>query len=78
LACPGARISPKNGHLAYADPPKNGYLAEGAGLSTRYSVASKREATYEKRGNHYQDARRRELGMDTRNQVCKGTEKGDN
>jgi hypothetical protein len=34
-----------------------------------------REATY---GNHYQQARRREIRMDTRKQMCKGTEKGDN
>jgi hypothetical protein len=40
-------------------------------------VASKREATYGSYGNHYQVARRRELGMDTRNEMCKGTKKGD-
>jgi hypothetical protein len=40
-------------------------------------VASKREATYGNYGNHYQVARRRELGMDTRNEMCKGTKKGD-
>jgi hypothetical protein len=40
-------------------------------------VPLKGEATYEKHGNHYQDARRRELGMDSRNEMCKGTEKGD-
>jgi hypothetical protein len=40
-------------------------------------VPSKRKATYEKHGNLYQVARRREIGMDSRKQMCKGTEKGD-
>jgi hypothetical protein len=34
-------------------------------------VSSKGEATYEKRGNLYQVARRRELGMDSRNEMCR-------
>jgi hypothetical protein len=36
-------------------------------------VPSKRKATYEKHGNHYQDARRRELRMGTRNETCRAT-----
>jgi hypothetical protein len=40
-------------------------------------VPLKRKATYEKRGNHYQVARRREIGMGARNQGCKTNEKGD-
>jgi hypothetical protein len=40
-------------------------------------VPSKREATYGNYGNHYQVARRREIGMESRKQMCKGTEKGD-
>jgi hypothetical protein len=34
-------------------------------------VPSKRKATYEKHGNLYQDARRSEVGMDTRNEMCR-------
>jgi hypothetical protein len=40
-------------------------------------VPPKRKATYEKRGNLYQDARRREVGMNSRNEMCKANEKGD-
>jgi hypothetical protein len=32
---------------------------------------------YRRTRYHNQVARRREIGMETRNQVCKGTEKGD-
>jgi hypothetical protein len=34
-------------------------------------VPSKRKATYEKHGNLYQVARRTEVGMDTRNEMCR-------
>jgi hypothetical protein len=40
-------------------------------------VPSKRKATYEKHGNLYQAARRRELRMDSRNEMCRVNEKGD-
>jgi hypothetical protein len=34
-----------------------------------------RKATHENDGNHHQDARRREIGMDTRNEMCTYNEK---
>jgi hypothetical protein len=37
-----------------------------------------REATYGNRENHDRDARRREIGMQTRNEMCRVNEKGDN
>jgi hypothetical protein len=40
-------------------------------------VPSKRKATYGNYGNHYQVARRREIGMDSRNEMCRVNEKGD-
>jgi hypothetical protein len=40
-------------------------------------VASKRKATYGSYGNHYQAARRREIRMDSRNEMCRENEKGD-
>jgi hypothetical protein len=46
-------------------------MAVGTALPTSEPTASKGEATYRKHGNHYQVARRTEVGMDTRNEMCK-------
>jgi hypothetical protein len=40
-------------------------------------VPLKRKGAYEKYGNHYQDARRTEVGMESRNGICTDNEKGD-
>jgi len=56
---------------------KSGHLAVGTALPTSYPTASDREATYGNYGNHYQLVRRSELGMDSRNEMCRVNEKGD-
>src|SRR5215207_11558502 len=56
-------------HMPHGHPmiPEKGPL--GRRRSTPYQIvcAFEEESKLGKRGNHYQDARRREIGMDTRN-----------
>ncbi|CAN5659581.1 hypothetical protein BH18ACT11_BH18ACT11_22000 [soil metagenome] len=63
-----------DGHTMFSEkwPPGRRH-----GPPYQITYSSNREATYGNHGNHYQAARRREIGMDTRNEMCKGTEKGD-
>ena len=48
-----------------------GHLAEGAAPPHSIVCTCYREATYGNYGTHYQAARRREIGMDTRNEMCR-------
>jgi hypothetical protein len=47
------------------------HMAVGTAAATRYSVPSKRKATCGNYGNHYQDARSRGIGMESRNEMCR-------
>jgi hypothetical protein len=70
LTCLDARISPRNSNLRYTEVSKNGCLADG---TSPYHIvcAFEEESNLGKNGNHYLDARRRELRMESRNEMCR-------
>jgi hypothetical protein len=56
---------------------QNWPLSRGRGPPYSIVCTCYSKAAYGRYGTHYQVTRRRELGMDQRNQGCKTNEKGD-
>jgi hypothetical protein len=62
-------------HTAYKRASNKWSYGRGRGPPYPIVCTCYREASYRNHGN--QQARRREIGMDTRNEMCKATKKGD-